>query len=274
MSADLPSPEASAGARGSANAEAEPRTACNGSSGLVGAGGVPYYDAEGVTIYCGDCREIVPQLGMFDLLLTDPPYGIGRDGSKRTTSRHGGRKAYEFLGWDSERPQRWVLEMLIAKTRHQIIWGGNYFVESLDAQMKWLVWDKGQRIAQSDGELAWTSLEGAMRILTLNRVELMMDGAEHPTQKPEKLMRWCIEQAGAVQTILDPYAGSGTTGRAAKDLGKTCVLIEREERFCEIAARRLSQSVLSLGGGGAEHGERNGAQRSGHSSPNHRICEE
>ena len=68
----------------------------------------------------------------------------------------------------------------------------------------------------------------------------------HPTQKPIALMQWCIDLAGDVETILDPFAGSGTTGRAAKDLGKKAVLIEREEKYCEIAARRLGQQVLAL----------------------------
>ena len=206
----------------------------------------PYYDHGGVTIYHGDCRQIVPHLGKFDLLLTDPPYGIKKDGQKESTGKHGGRKAYEFKGWDDERPSPWVLQMLLESSRDHIIWGGNYFADVLPAQMKWLVWDKGQRINQSDGELAYTSLGGALRICTMNRVELMMDEAKHPTQKPEKLIRWCIDQAKDVETILDPYAGSGTTGRAAKDLGKRAVLIEREEEFCEIAAKRLSQEVLPL----------------------------
>jgi site-specific DNA-methyltransferase (adenine-specific) len=139
-----------------------------------------------------------------------------------------------------------VLRMLLSKASKHIVWGGNYFPESLPTSMKWLVWDKGQRIDQSDGELAWTSLEGALRIFTLNRAELMRDGAVHPTQKPKKLIRWCIEQAGAVQTILDPYAGSGTTGAVAKRLGMQAVLIERDEHYCEIAAKRLSQEVLPL----------------------------
>jgi DNA modification methylase len=69
---------------------------------------------------------------------------------------------------------------------------------------------------------------------------------EHPTQKPLEVMQWCIQQAGEVQTILDPFAGSGTTGEAAKLMGKRAVLIEREERYCEIAARRLAQDVLPL----------------------------
>ena len=207
----------------------------------------PYYQDEYVTIYHGDCREIVPTLGRFDLLLTDPPYGIGKDGQKRTTGGHGGRKSYDFLGWDAERPAPWVLLMLLDHAGKHIVWGGNYFADVLPASMKWLVWDKGQRINQSDGELAWTSEQGALRIYTLNRVALMQDGAKHPTQKPEELIRWCIQQAGDVQTILDPFAGSGTTGRAAKDLGRKAVLIEREERYCEIAVKRMAQGVLDFG---------------------------
>jgi len=207
----------------------------------------PYYQEDGITIYHGDCRQIVPLLGKVDLLLTDPPYGIGRDGGKQTTSKHGGRKAYEFKGWDSSAPKQWEIQMLMESADRHIIWGGNYFVNALHPAMKWLVWDKGQRICQSDGELAWTNLEGALRICTINRVELMKDGAQHPTQKPVKLMQWCINQAGdGVETILDPFAGSGTTGRAAKDMGKKAILIERDEQYCEIAAARLAQGVLGL----------------------------
>ena len=206
----------------------------------------PYYEHAGIQIWHGDCRVIAPTLPQFDLLLTDPPYGIGRDGSKRSTGSHGGRKAYEFLGWDQERPEPWLLAMLCSKAAKHIIWGANYFVESLSPSMKWLVWDKGQRIDQSDGELAWTSLDGALRIYTLNRVEILLDGAEHPAQKPETLFRWCIEQAGEVATVFDPFAGVGTTGVAAKELRKSAVLIEKEERFCELSAKRLSQEVLNF----------------------------
>jgi DNA modification methylase len=112
--------------------------------------------------------------------------------------------------------------------------------------MGWLVWDKGQRIAQSDGELAFTSRDKALRIFTLNRVELMLDGAQHPTQKPVALMKWCLSLFPEAKTVLDPFCGSGTTLVAAKDMGLTAVGIEAEERYCEIAANRLRQSVLNF----------------------------
>lgn len=201
----------------------------------------PYYQDDYVTLYHGDNREILPQLGSFDLLLTDPPYGIGRDGQKKSV-----RKAYDFKGWDRVRPEREIFQELIAKARKSIIWGGNYFTYALPPEMKWLVWDKGQRIAQSDGELAWTNIGGALRIYTLNRGAIQLDVAQHPTQKPVALMKWCISIAGQIDTILDPFAGSGTTGRAAKDLCKRCVLIEQDESYCEIAASRMSQEVFAL----------------------------
>ena len=88
-------------------------------------------------------------------------------------------------------------------------------------------------------------MEGALRIFTLNRVELMTDGADHPTQKPERLMRWCIGQAGDIKTVLDPFAGVASVGVAAKRLGVSSTLIECEESYCEIAANRLRQGSLS-----------------------------
>lgn len=207
----------------------------------------PYYDQDGITIYCADMRDVLPMFApkSFDLLLTDPPYGIGRDGEKASTGSHGGRKAYDFLGWDQERPDAEAFRLMFEASRNQIVWGGNYFTEHLPPSMGWLVWDKAQRIDGSDAELAFTSFDRALRVYTLNRVAIAQDGAVHPTQKPERLMRWCIANATEPgDLILDPYAGSGTTGRAAKDLGRRAVLIEREERFCEIAVRRLQQAVL------------------------------
>jgi site-specific DNA-methyltransferase (adenine-specific) len=195
------------------------------------------------TLYCGDCRDILPTLPKVDAVVTDPPYGIGKDGQKRTTGGHGGRKAYEFLGWDNGRPDASLFAVVLHAAPFHIIWGGNYFADVLPPSGKWLVWDKGQRINQSDGELAYTSMDGALRILTMNRVELMLDGAEHPTQKPVQLMKWCIEQLPTgCNIILDPFAGSGTTGVACAKLGKAFIGIEREPSYFEIMCRRIAEA--------------------------------
>ena len=191
----------------------------------------------------GDCMDILPTLGKVDACITDPPYGISKDGQKRTTGGHGGRKAYAFLGWDGERPADEVFKAILRAADSHVIWGGNYFADLLPPTMRWLVWDKGQRISQSDGELAWTSIQGALRICTMNRVEIMLDGAVHPTQKPVRLMCWAIEQAGSPQTILDPFMGSGTTGVAAIQLGRKFIGIEKEEKYFDIACRRIEQAV-------------------------------
>ncbi len=194
------------------------------------------------TLYRGDCMEVLPTLGRFDAVITDPPYGINKDGQVKTTGGNGGRKAYEFLGWDGERPSDEIFDLILKAAPLHCIWGGNYFADLLPPTMRWLVWDKGQRINQSDGELAWTSQQKALRICTMNRVELMTDGAQHPTQKPIRLMMWCIEQLGNPQTILDPFMGSGTTGVAAIQLGRTFTGIEREPKYFDIACKRIEQA--------------------------------
>jgi DNA modification methylase len=192
------------------------------------------------TLYLGDCLEILPHVGEVDAVVTDPPYGIGRDGQKQSSGGHGGRKAYDFFGWDSERPSKHAFDAIRAASKEQVIWGGNYFADLLPPEAGWLVWDKGQRIHQSDGELAWCNVGGALRIRTLNRVELLKDGAVHPTQKPENLMTWCIGRLTVSGIILDPFMGSGTTGVACANLGRKFIGIEIEERYFDIACERIA----------------------------------
>ena len=213
----------------------------------------PYYQDDAVTIYHGDCREIVPQLGKFDLLLTDPPYGIDADNRKRILSRSKLAKAIDYgdSQWDKVAVEYDLIELIRGVCKWQIIWGGNYY--PLPPKRGWFFWDKengGNDFA--DGELAWTNLHTAVRKFNF-RWSGMLQGdmaskelREHPTQKPTPLMTWCITKVPESQTILDPFAGSGTTGRAAKDLGRKATLIEREEKYCEIAAKRMSQEVFKL----------------------------
>ena len=207
----------------------------------------PYYDHGGIQIFCGDCRDILLHLPKVDLVLTDPPYGIGVSSTK-----YGNRKGAPLwdgdADWDATTADVLFLLDINAPT---IIWGGNYF--GLPPSGAWLVWDKGTGAnAFGDCELAWTNLPGTIRKrfcswVGANAKERENKDRFHPTQKPIDIMRWCIERAGDPQTILDPFMGSGTTLRAAKDLGRRAIGIEIEEKYCEIAANRLAQEVLPFG---------------------------
>ena len=213
----------------------------------------PYHQEEAVTIYHGDCRQILPLLGRFDLLMADPPYGIGAAkgnfiGTKKRKNAAAPPRDYGNSEWDNEIVEEWVMLLARQACYKQIIWGGNYY--SLPPCKGPLVWDKENGdTAFADGEMAWNNLGCALRIKRHMWNGFQRKGQEersHPTQKPLEVIQWAILQAGDVTTILDPWAGSGTTGHAAKNLGKKAVLIEREERYCEIAAKRLSQEVLAL----------------------------
>ncbi len=195
----------------------------------------------------GDCREILPTLGHFDAVLTDPPYGIGIDGQKESINKNPkhNRKYFEARGWDDATPPVELFDTIRAISDAQIIWGGNYFVDrGLLPKKGWLVWDKGQRgLTMSDGELAYSSSDKPLRIYTLNRAALIKDGSEHPTQKPLALISWCLTHLPQARTILDPFSGSGTTGVACVKAGRTFVGIEREPSYFDIACRRIQKAV-------------------------------
>ena len=194
-------------------------------------------------LYLGDCRDVLPLLPKFDLILTDPPYGLGIDGQKESVSRNPkhNRKGYEFMGWDDAPPCSFTFELMYYKSEHQIIWGGNYFVDRLRKGTKgWLFWDKGQRgLTMSDGEFAYSSFDFPARAITINRAEIKSDWPEHPTQKPVRLMEWCLSLAPQAVTVCDPFMGSGTTGVACANLGRQFVGVERERKYFDIACQRI-----------------------------------
>ena len=205
----------------------------------------PYYQDDLVTIYHGDCRDVVSDGAWFglDAIVTDPPYGIG---ATQMTLGNGRRRVDRGdSDWDAAAPD---LGPIIALGLPTVIWGGNYF--ALPPSRRWLVWDKGTGDNDyADCELAWTNLDGVVKKYVQSWVGANARERDeprwHPTQKPVSVMRWSLSFCPP-GTVLDPYMGSGTTLVAAKSVGRYSIGIEREERYCEMAATRLSQEVLGL----------------------------
>jgi site-specific DNA-methyltransferase (adenine-specific) len=196
-----------------------------------------------------DCIEGMKEFPdkFFDLAIVDPPYGIGRDGSLRTTSRHGGRKAYDFKGWDSEIPSKKYFEELFRVSENQIVWGANYFTEFLPPSMGWIFWDKGQRICNSDGELAFSSFDKALRVAEYNRVELLIEGTIHPTQKPIKLYKWLLHNyAKQGDKILDTHLGSGSSRIAAYNMGFDFWGFELDKDYYDAQEKRFKEQTAQL----------------------------
>jgi hypothetical protein len=186
----------------------------------------PYYEHGGITIYHGDCREVVSDLD-YDATVSDPPYGVLSDSGSAATRRSGGNRDSGVMSWDVA-PSSDLLSVLTSKPA--MLWGGCHL--ALPETFGYLVWDK-----QIDGlnfgevEFCWTNMRFAPRVFRYRAVGV--DGGKvHPTQKPEALMLWCLGflPKKGIQTILDPFMGSGTTLVAAKRLGRKAIGIEREEK--------------------------------------------
>jgi DNA modification methylase len=209
----------------------------------------PYYQDSHCVIFHGDSLEILDLLEKHDLLLTDPPYGIGESMGKNNSRRKVAKPTnYGYSEWDKTTRQD-IIDKSISLCEFAIVFGGNFY--SLPPSSCWLVWDKEITGDFADCELAWTNLFKAVRKIRHTWNGMIRLGGEerfHPTQKPLAVMKWCILQSQHKKfkpvTILDPFMGSGTTLRAAKDLGRKAVGIEIEEQYCEIAAKRLAQEVL------------------------------
>jgi site-specific DNA-methyltransferase (adenine-specific) len=191
----------------------------------------------GATLYRGDCMEVLPTLGKFDAVITDPPYGIGK------INQGGGRPEHfkETLGWDLSTPEKSLLDWCISKGEASIVWGGNYF--ELPPSRCWLSWVKPDAVpSMANMELAWSNLNQNAKHVVCSIAQTNPERVAHPTQKPLKVMLFTIEQAGNPQTILDPFMGSGTTGVAAIQLGRTFTGIEREAKYFDIACKRIEQA--------------------------------
>lgn len=220
----------------------------------------PYYQDDAVTIYHGDCREIMPSLDG-DVLLTDPPYNVGfkyGDSFTDDNPEHVGdfnrllasaraSAAVFFPGCVNLFDVPAMLAGTGFEHRQTLGWHRKEYAGDVYKHGPAMTWEPV--IWASRNGRTWNNLVGGpgRDFIIVNRISGERDRTGHPCPKPEPVMRWLVElfvPPGGI--ALDPFLGSGTTARAAKDLGRKCIGIEIEERYCELAAKRMSQTVMAL----------------------------
>lgn len=202
----------------------------------------------------GDCLAVMPTLGRFDAVVTDPPYGIdfahgGSDRSGIGGGAYATKFAKEKIAGDNV-PFDPVA--LLQSSESIIAWGGNHFADKLAASSAWLIWDKraasGHTNDFADCEIAWTNLGTVARIFR-HHWDGMMKASErgiarvHPTQKPVALMEWCLGFLPDAKTILDPFMGSGTTLVACQRMGRHGTGIELDPDYFDSACRRVDEAA-------------------------------
>lgn len=191
------------------------------------------------TLYLGDCRDILPTLDRSEACITDPPYGIGEDGGRFRDRKGGGHRILPKKGWDKSPPDADTFKLVLDSAYDFIIWGGNYFTDKLPVSRGWLYWDKMMGGDFSDGELAWTSLDRPLKAYSCCN---KMGGKEHPTQKPDRLMNWCLSLLPNSRDIIDPFMGSGSTGVACMQFERSFTGIERDPDYFDIACKRIEDA--------------------------------
>jgi site-specific DNA-methyltransferase (adenine-specific)/modification methylase len=189
------------------------------------------------TLYLGSCEAILPQLSRVAAVITDPPYGINFAAMPTKWQRAAGQKPED---WDGQIAID--IDQIRAMGDVQVIWGGNYY--PLPPVRGWLTWHKPDAPpSMGSFEMAWTNLDRNTRQISCSISQTNKERVGHPTQKPLAVMLWTIEQAGKPASILDPFMGSGTTGVAAIQLGRKFIGIERDERYFDIACKRIERAV-------------------------------
>jgi len=203
------------------------------------------------TLYLGDCSDILPTLDKADAVVTDPPYGIGESaGKNKSRGKLAVAKDYGDDDWDISPVSDELIKSVIGAGRNAIVFGGNYY--AMPPTKCWLIWDKENGESDfADAELAWTNLNKAVRLKRYMWNGMLRANKEprgdHPTQKPIGIMEWCISHLpDGTQTILDPFMGSGTTGVACMNLQRKFVGIEREQKYFDIACKRIEQSQKQI----------------------------
>jgi len=187
-------------------------------------------------LYLGDCLTAMKSLAdkSVDLILTDPPYGIG-------IASNPFRQKWPKKSWDAFTPTKEYFDEILRVSKHAIIWGGNYFSDFLPASKGFYVWDKVQpeNFSSAMCEMAWSSRHSPAKIFKMRVV-----GFEkfHPTTKPVELMEWCLKWFPEAKTVMDPFMGSGTTGVACKKLGRDFIGCEQDSEYMTTAKKRLEET--------------------------------
>jgi site-specific DNA-methyltransferase (adenine-specific) len=220
----------------------------------------PYYEHAGITIYHGDCRDVLPSI-VWDCGLTDPPYGV--DGSRNSRVKPGATPKNAYAGFvDSVEYVRGVavpvVELLVARARCAVTPGSRcltfypppdsfgcvYQPASVGLQ-PWGRADSQPIFFYGKAPRVGRELPGVKCSIQQAGYDHAENPPGHPCPKPLRLWRWLLQTVSLEgECVVDPFMGSGTTLRAAKDLGRRAIGIEIEERYCEIAAKRLAQETL------------------------------
>jgi DNA modification methylase len=216
----------------------------------------PYYQDASCTIYHGDCRDCIACIPPVDVIVTDPPYGIEFATNHKRSGIGASWHGTVIAGDDETALRDQVLSWWDG--RPALVFG-SWKAPKPEGVRTVLIWDKGPASGMGDLSIPWKASweeiyvigrgfaghrgEGVLKGFTIVGWETR--GRTHPNEKPVSLMRELIGKCPG-GTILDPFMGSGSTLRAAKDMGRCAVGIEIEERYCEIAAKRLRQSVMAL----------------------------
>lgn len=208
------------------------------------------------TLYHADCWDLLSEIGEINVIITDPPYGIGANKksmelriSKSGLLKNFPHSHFDGIEWDKKIDKKYI-DLILSISKNQIFFGGNYYANWLPPSPCWIVWDKDNGTCDSaDCELIYTSYKTAVRKIRYKWNGVFQEDMKnketryHPTQKPLWVMGWLLDKyTKKTELILDPFMGSGTTGVACIMGNRKFIGIEKEKRYFDIACKRISRA--------------------------------
>ena len=194
------------------------------------------------TLYLGDCREVLPTLDAVDAVITDPPFGVGNFVQTTGQIRGRGSNRGKAVSWNDATPSADVFEQMRRLSKHRIIWGANFFncFEDRGGAIVWLKDQKMPNFSKADiASCTHFQKTEIVRIPWTNFTVAHKAASDHSCERPVELYEWCIDYLPRVDSILDPYMGSGSTGVACAKMGRSFIGIEIDEGYFNIACERI-----------------------------------